>query len=106
MISNRLPVRKLSCTEITYPPVIPFHVVSPDRLPTAVAAILDVSYHTRSYVTPNLDDVMLSYLAAQTDTECFPAVLPNVMIAHKTEELSGLYDDGGSTGKRTLSLKC
>ena len=41
------------------------------------------------------DEVMLSYLKGQTDTECFPAALPSAVIAHKTGELSGLYDDGG-----------
>lgn len=51
--------------------------------------------YNRCCVTPELDDVMLSYLAGQTDTKCFPAVLPGVMIAHKTGELGGLYDDGG-----------
>lgn len=51
--------------------------------------------YNRSCVSPELDDVMLSYLAAQTDTECFPTALPGVMIAHKTGELGGLYDDGG-----------
>lgn len=41
------------------------------------------------------DEIMLSYLKGQTDTECFPAALPNAIIAHKTGELGGLYDDGG-----------
>lgn len=41
------------------------------------------------------DEIMLSYLKAQTDTECFPAALPGAVIAHKTGELGGLYDDGG-----------
>lgn len=54
-----------------------------------------VKLYNRSCVTPELDDVMLGYLAGQTDTECFPAALPGVMIAHKTGELGGLYDDGG-----------
>lgn len=51
-------------------------------------------YH-RNCVSPELDDVMLGYLEGQTDTECFPAALPGVMICHKTGELYGLYDDGG-----------
>ncbi|MCI6158341.1 MAG: serine hydrolase [Selenomonadaceae bacterium] len=51
--------------------------------------------YNRSCVSPELDDVMLRYLAGQTDTECFPAVFPQMMIAHKTGELDGLYDDGG-----------
>ncbi|SDO83369.1 serine hydrolase [Selenomonas ruminantium] len=41
------------------------------------------------------DEIMLSYLKGQTDTECFPAALPGAVIAHKTGELGGLYDDGG-----------
>ena len=41
------------------------------------------------------DEIMLSYLKGQTDTECFPTALPNATIAHKTGELGGLYDDGG-----------
>lgn len=41
------------------------------------------------------DEIMLSYLKGQTDTECFPAALPGTVIAHKTGELGGLYDDGG-----------
>ena len=41
------------------------------------------------------DEIMLSYLKGQTDTECFPAALPEATIAHKTGELGGLYDDGG-----------
>ena len=54
-----------------------------------------VKLYNRSCVSPELDDVMLDYLAGQTDTECFPAALPGVMIAHKTGELAQLYDDGG-----------
>ena len=41
------------------------------------------------------DEIMLSYLKGQTDKECFPAALPGAVIAHKTGELGGLYDDGG-----------
>lgn len=51
--------------------------------------------YNRSCVAPKEDDVMLEYLAGQTDTECFPTAMPSVMIAHKTGELGGLYDDGG-----------
>ena len=54
-----------------------------------------VKLYNHSCVTPELDDVMLGYLEGQTDTECFPAALPGVTIAHKTGELGGLYDDGG-----------
>lgn len=46
-------------------------------------------------VSPELDELMLEYLEGQTDTECFPAALPQMKIAHKTGELYGLYDDGG-----------
>jgi len=41
------------------------------------------------------DEIMLDFLAAQTDTDCFPAALPGVQIAHKTGALDDLYDDGG-----------
>lgn len=41
------------------------------------------------------DEIMLSYLKGQTDKECFPTALPGAVIAHKTGELGGLYDDGG-----------
>ena len=51
--------------------------------------------YNHALVSPELDDVMLGYLTAQTDTECFPAELPGFRIAHKTGELDGLYDDGG-----------
>lgn len=52
------------------------------------------------------DEIMLSYLKDQTDTECFPTALPGAVIAHKTGELGGLYDDGGIiyTGNRDLVL--
>lgn len=46
-------------------------------------------------VSYDLDSVMLEFLIGQTDTECFPAALPGIVIAHKTGALSGLYDDGG-----------
>lgn len=41
------------------------------------------------------DAFMLSILSRQKDTECFPAALPEWTIAHKTGEVTGLYDDGG-----------
>lgn len=52
------------------------------------------------------DEIMLSYLRGQKDTECFPAALPSAVIAHKTGELVGLYDDGGIiyTGTRDVIL--
>lgn len=46
-------------------------------------------------VSPEQDEIMLSYLRGQTDRECFPAALPWAVVAHKTGELDGLYDDGG-----------
>lgn len=49
----------------------------------------------RECVSPELDNIMLSYLQEQTDRECFPAALPEAVIAHKTGELNGVYDDGG-----------
>ena len=52
------------------------------------------------------DEIMLSYLKGQTDRECFPAALPGAVIAHKTGELGGLYDDGGIVymNNRTMVL--
>ncbi|MCH3959288.1 MAG: class A beta-lactamase-related serine hydrolase [Selenomonas sp.] len=41
------------------------------------------------------DKFMLGILSRQKDTECFPAALPDWSIAHKTGEVTGLYDDGG-----------
>lgn len=41
------------------------------------------------------DKIMLDFLVKQTDTDCFPAALPDKQIAHKTGALDGLYDDGG-----------
>ena len=38
---------------------------------------------------------MLDILSRQKDKECFPAALPDWKIAHKTGEVTGLYDDGG-----------
>ena len=51
--------------------------------------------HRHECVSPELDDMMLSYLQGQTDRECFPTALPEAVIAHKTGELNGVYDDGG-----------
>ena len=48
-----------------------------------------------SCVGQDYDDLMIDILLQQTDTEVFPAVVPNVKIAHKTGELDNLYDDGG-----------
>lgn len=41
------------------------------------------------------DQKMIDILLQQTDTEVFPAALPEARIAHKTGELDNLYDDGG-----------
>lgn len=46
-------------------------------------------------ISPQLDDKMIDLLYQQTDVECFPQVLPNRKIAHKTGELMELYHDGG-----------
>ncbi len=52
------------------------------------------------------DEKMIEYLKRQSDTECFPSALPNSIIAHKTGELIGLYDDGGIiyTGNKNIVL--
>ena len=41
------------------------------------------------------DRQMIELLGRQKDMECFPKVLPDFEIAHKTGELAGIYDDGG-----------
>ena len=46
-------------------------------------------------VSKEFDKIMLDFLVRQTDTDCFPAALPDKKIAHKTGALDGLYDDGG-----------
>ena len=46
-------------------------------------------------VNEEYDKIMLDFLVKQTDTDCFPAALPDKQIAHKTGALDGLYDDGG-----------
>lgn len=46
-------------------------------------------------VNPELDDLMVTFLLRQKDSECFPVALPNWRIAHKTGEIDRLYDDGG-----------
>ena len=51
--------------------------------------------YKRQCVNAKYDEIMLGFLKAQTDTDCFPAALPNNVIAHKTGLLTGLYDDGG-----------
>ena len=41
------------------------------------------------------DRVMIDYLLKQQDRDCFPAALPYWNVAHKTGEISNVYDDGG-----------
>ena len=57
------------------------------------------NFFTRLYnyecVGETYDKIMLDFLVKQTDTDCFPAALPDKQIAHKTGALDGLYDDGG-----------
>lgn len=51
-------------------------------------------YH-HSCVSREHDETMLGFLKRQKDTDCFPAALPGLTIAHKTGALPGVYDDGG-----------
>ncbi|MCR5175763.1 MAG: class A beta-lactamase-related serine hydrolase [Anaerovibrio sp.] len=51
--------------------------------------------NNHSCVSYEYDQKMVDILLKQTDTEVFPAALPQVQIAHKTGELDHLYDDGG-----------
>lgn len=57
------------------------------------------NFFTRLYnyecVSEKYDKIMIDFLVKQTDTDCFPAALPDKQIAHKTGALDGLYDDGG-----------
>ena len=55
-----------------------------------------------SCVGQEYDDLMMEILLQQTDTEVFPAAVPNVRIAHKTGELDNLYDDGGIVFKENV----
>ena len=48
-----------------------------------------------SCVSYEYDQKMVDILLQQTDTEVFPAALPQAKVAHKTGELNNLYDDGG-----------
>ena len=54
-----------------------------------------VKIYNHDCVGGEYDEVMINFLKGQTDTDCFPAALPDKVIAHKTGALSGLYDDGG-----------
>ena len=46
-------------------------------------------------VNETYDAIMIDFLQEQTDDECFPAALPDKLVAHKTGALVGLFDDGG-----------
>lgn len=46
-------------------------------------------------VSPQYDNLMIEILKGQTDTEGIPTALPNAIVAHKTGELGGVYNDGG-----------
>ncbi|MBR1647241.1 MAG: serine hydrolase [Selenomonadaceae bacterium] len=46
-------------------------------------------------VNEKFDKMMIDILLKQTDTDCFPAALPDKKIAHKTGALDDVYDDGG-----------
>ena len=46
-------------------------------------------------VNSKYDEIMIDFLKAQTDDECFPAAVPDKVVAHKTGALVGLFDDGG-----------
>ena len=61
---------------------------------TDLGKIFTKIYHHRC-VNYECDEIMLDFLKAQTDRDCFPAALPDKIIAHKTGALNGLYDDGG-----------
>lgn len=57
--------------------------------------LLFARLYSGTSVSEHYDALMISFLLKQTDTECFPEALPTWKIAHKTGEISGLYDDGG-----------
>ena len=46
-------------------------------------------------VNQKYDEIMIEFLKGQTDDECFPAAVPDRVVAHKTGALAGLFDDGG-----------
>lgn len=46
-------------------------------------------------VSPQYDNLMIEILKGQADTEGIPTALPNAIVAHKTGELGGVYNDGG-----------
>lgn len=46
-------------------------------------------------VNNKYDEIMIDFLKGQTDDECFPAAVPDKVVAHKTGALVGLFDDGG-----------
>ena len=57
--------------------------------------VLLTRIYRRECVGDPYDELMINFLMRQTDSECFPKALPSWHIAHKTGEVSGLYDDGG-----------
>lgn len=46
-------------------------------------------------VDEDYDEMMIEFLLKQQDRECFPVALPSWQIAHKTGEVTGVYNDGG-----------
>lgn len=59
-----------------------------------IGVLLTKIYH-RECVGEPYDELMINFLMRQEDRECFPEALPSWHIAHKTGEVSGIYDDGG-----------
>lgn len=54
-----------------------------------------VRLYNGQVVDPYYDGLMIEILKGQTDTEGIPTALPNAVVAHKTGELGGVYNDGG-----------
>lgn len=51
--------------------------------------------YNRECINEYYDNLMINILKGQNDREVFPAALPGVEIAHKTGEITGVYDEGG-----------
>lgn len=51
--------------------------------------------YNRQCVNEYYDNLMINILKGQRDKDVFPAVLPGREIAHKTGEISNVYDEGG-----------
>lgn len=51
--------------------------------------------YNRQCVNEYYDNLMINILKGQRDKEVFPAALPGREIAHKTGEISKVYDEGG-----------